>query len=411
MSLLATLRVALASLRANRLRSVLATLGIVIGIAAVSTLLSAGRAVQRSTEAQLAALNIDAITILAQPDFGGFGVLPEQGRLTDGDATALAGLPNVARAVGTYQGQGELRVGPQLASATVLGVRPDYFAEREPPLVGRALSEADVASRARVAVLSRALAAQLFPDGLPLGRRVELRGQLLTVVGVVEVAGGLTGDQLLMVPLSTARDRLFPETLAQEAPLSEIVLTLNDPARLVETQAAASGLLRARHQLTPEQGNDFSFQDARQFAQTSGAILQGLNAFLGAVGSIALVVGGIGITNIMLVSVTERTREIGLRKAVGARRGDILRQFLIEALVLSLLGGLGGLALSLALIEGGAIVLHRLLPDIGLAPFLALDSQAVLLALAFASAVGVVAGLYPAIRASRLQPIVALRNA
>ncbi|NJM08233.1 ABC transporter permease, partial [Candidatus Gracilibacteria bacterium] len=261
-----------------------------------------------------------------------------------------------------------------------------------------------------VAVLSRSLAAQLFPDGLPLGRRVELRGQLLSVVGVADLSSSLLGDQLLVVPLSTARDRLFPETLAQQAPLSAIVLTLQDPAQLTATQAAVSELLRARHGLRPEQGNDFSFQDSREFVQSSAAILQGLNAFLGAVGGIALVVGGIGITNIMLVSVTERTREIGLRKAVGARRGDILRQFLIEALILSLLGGLGGLALSLALIEGGAIVLYQLLPAAGLAPFLILDGQAVLLALGFASAVGIVAGLYPAIRASRLQPIDALRT-
>ncbi len=409
MNIIEALRIALNSLATNRLRSLLATLGIAIGIAAVSTLLSIGQSFLRFVEEQFAAFNTDALILQAQPDFSGSGIPAEQGRLTDEDLRAIGELPNVREVVGVYANYGgEIMAADIAMYPEILGVRPNYLTNGTGIALGRFIDEADVAGRRRVAVLDWNLAQNLFPDGRPLGREIQVMGLSFTVVGVLERPEGIIRGQQLLVPLSTARDRLFPETMLSGIEVNQATIYLNDPAQVASSEAQVRQLLRQRHKLTAEQANDFSFANMQDEISAVTNVLLGITAFLGVIGGISLLVGGIGITNIMLVSVAERTREIGLRKAVGARRYDILLQFLVEAITLSLIGGIGGVLFTSLMVNAGAIAIHIAgQPD--LATFLAIDFQAVLLALLFASAIGMIAGIYPAFRASRLAPIEALR--
>ncbi len=412
MKLFEALRVALGSLLSNQLRTFLATLGIAIGIAAVSTLLSVGQSFQRFMLSQFAGLETDALTLVAQPDYGSMGSSPpDQARLSAADIAALKGMSNVREVVAHYDSSGTLSAGPVQSSSQIIGADLAYLRPTRHMALGRFLSLQDLTERARVVVLDWSMAQELFPDGRPLGREVLILGLSFHVIGVLEATqNSFFGGSFVVVPISVARDRLFPEATLGTVQISEATIYLEDVTHLAETQAAVSTLLRMRHKLRAEQGNDFSFQNYGQFAEANNNILVGLTIFLGVIGGIALLVGGIGIMNIMLVSVAERTREIGLRKAVGARRRDILVQFIIEALVLSLIGGLAGLLFTAFLVNGGAVVVQLFFSDLGIAPYLLLDLPAVVLALSFASTVGLVAGLYPAIRASRLVPIEALRT-
>jgi putative ABC transport system permease protein len=407
-----TLRIAAGSLFANRLRTLLASLGIMIGIAAVSTLLSVGQSFQKFTQKQFEGLDSDVIIIQAQPSFNPSSIPATQGRLTEADAKALRQVPNVAEVVVSYRGSGELMAGSMQNFAEIIGVETNYLYGEAPPVLGRFLTNVDLEERSRVVVLSWGLAQLIFPDGRPLGRELMIRGLVFEVVGVLPgEENQFMNPTFALVPISTARDRLFPESITSPSKFSDIAVHVRNTDQLDITQQQIVQVLREVHRLRPEQGDDFMIQDFSATVETTNNILLGFTAFLGVIGGIALLVGGIGITNIMLVSVTERTQEIGLRKAVGAKRRDILLQFLIEAIVLSLVGGLGGLLISAVLVSLGAIGVQLALTDSGLAPFLTLDINAVILALVFASLVGVVAGIYPAIRASRLTPIVALRSA
>ncbi len=414
MYLLELISIALASLASNRLRTFLATLGIMIGITAVSTLLSVGQSFQSFVQAQFAQLETDAISLQAQPDYS--GAQPSQvGRLSEADLEAIAGLPNVREVVGRFLGGASLSAGPTNNYGQVIGARPGQLRPGGTTAlaIGRYITDADIARRARVVVIDWGSAQQLYPDGRPLGRELLVGGLSFRIIGVLAPQEGVAffgAGQSVTVPISTARDRLFPESATSGAEVNDASVYLHDPRQIAASQQAITALLRDRHKLSPDQGNDFSFQNMREFAEANASILAGITAFLGVIGGIALLVGGIGITNIMLVSVTERTREIGLRKAVGARRRDILIQFLVEAVALSLLGGVGGVMLTGVLINAGAIIAQTMLQQPDLARFITLDLSAVLLALIFSSAVGLIAGSYPAFRASRLTPISALRS-
>jgi putative ABC transport system permease protein len=358
---------------------------------------------------QFASLEADTIKLLAQPDYR--GTIPAQeGQLSDDDLTAIMRLPNVREVVGRYSQSGELRAGSSTTYAQIIGAQPNQLRPDKTLVLGRYLSDADIAERARVAVLDWNLAQVLYPDGRPLGRELQIMGLNFRVIGVLSpVLDALGANDAVTVPLSTARDRLFPMSALSRVQINEATIYLNDSRLISVSEQHIAALLRERHKLMPEQGNDFIFENSREFAEANTRIMAGITAFLGLIGSIALLVGGIGITNMMLVSVTERTREIGLRKAVGARQHDILFQFLVEAVVLSLIGGLGGIFFTAVLIQVSAIVAQTL-GQTALAQVITIDASSVVLALIFASVVGLIAGIYPAYQASRLTPIAALRN-
>ncbi|NTU80416.1 MAG: FtsX-like permease family protein [Chloroflexales bacterium] len=397
-------RVALGSLLSNQMRTLLATLGIAIGITAVSTLLSVGQSFQRFAMSQFEGLETDALTLSAQPDYGsmGGGVPPDQARLSVADIEAIRGLPNVREVATRYNAGGELSAGGILTGGGIIGADPAYLRPTMRMAIGRFLSEQDIAERTRVVVLDWSMAQQLFPDGRPMGREVLVLGLSFRVIGVLAPPKNffLFGGGTAIVPISIARDRLFPEAALGTVQVNEATIYLDDVTRLAPTQAAVSNLLRSRHKLRPEQGNDFSFQNYGEFAEANNNILVGITVFLGVIGGIALLVGGIGIMNIMLVSVTERTREIGLRMAVGARPKDILKQFRVEAITLSMIGGLVGILLG----AGASYLIGEFAgwrTDI--------TPQAIALAVGFSAGVGVFFGFYPARKASRLLPIEALR--
>lgn len=412
MAFFESIRIAMTSLLANRLRSILATLGIMIGIAAVSILLSVGQSFQAFTLDQFQGLDTNALTLTGDIDYWSILKLPPEGQLTDGDIEAIAKLDNINEIIARYQFYSELFANGQPYSGQIIGIYPNTTNPDLQAVLGRSITQEDIDSRARVAVLEWAMAQQVFSDGRPLGREITISGLSFTVIGVLpdKGSGGFFFNPSIYVPMSTARDRLQPQSSFSKVQVNNVTIYVDDTTRLTETQEDITALLRQRHKLDAETGNDFSFSDFREFAETYNNILSGITGFLAVIGGIALLVGGIGITNIMLVSVTERTREIGLRKAVGARRRDILFQFLIEAVVLSLIGGIGGVLITALFVHGGAILLQVLFASFGLARFLVINVDAIILALVFASVIGVVAGIYPAYRASRLSPIQALRT-
>jgi putative ABC transport system permease protein len=407
-----SLRVALHSLFDHPLRTALATLGIAIGIAAVSSLLSFGQSFQRFAASQFAGLETDVLVIMAQPDYGSLnGSPPEQARLTNADIAAIQTLPNVRAVVARYVSSGEIQAGGTVGYGTIIGAEPDALRPHMGLALGRFLSSADLRERRRVAVLNWPLAQQLFPDGRPLGRTIIMQGMSVQVIGVLasQESDPFNGGTVTL-PITLVRDRLVPAAALSGIQVTEATIYLEQPEQLVATQASVRDLLRERHRLRDDQGNDFSFQNPGEFVGAVDSVQLGITIFLGIIGGISLIVGGIGIFNIMLVSVAERTREIGLRKAVGARRRDILAQFLVEALMLSLLGGGFGLLIALILINGGAVVVQIMFTDLGIAPYMLLDLPGVALALGSAALVGLLAGIYPALNASRLTPIDALRT-
>jgi len=408
MSLFALLRVAVRALAANTLRSVLTTLGIVIGVAAVIVMIAVGAGAQARVEEQIRALGSNILLVMSGTTTAGgvrlgFGTNPT---LSEDDALAIEReVPGVSAAP-ALRGLAQLVWGNQNWSSVLLGVTPEYLAVRQWELAaGRAFEPADLAGAAKVCLLGQTVVRQLFGQADPVGQTIRVRRVPCTVIGVLEQKGqslmGTDQDDVVLLPLSTARTRVLGTgTQARQRAVGTIWVKVHEGYDLKAAEEQVRQLLRQRHRLQPGQDDDFSLRNLAEVAAAQEASSRVLTLLLAAVASVSLIVGGIGIMNIMLVSVTERTREIGLRMAVGARRRDVLGQFLVESVTLSLIGGAIGVLLGVA----GAFAIGELAGwRVELSP------AAVALAVAFAGAIGVFFGYYPARRASRLSPVEALR--
>jgi putative ABC transport system permease protein len=314
-------------------------------------------------------------------------------------------VPAVVAVAPTMQRQMRVVHGEEAATLTVSGTNSQYDDVRVLELViGGFLTRADLDDQARVAVLGWGVYRDLFAEGeFPVGQTVSIEGIRFEVVGVVEEQGGFGNeDDTVYIPLTTAQTRFFPQrTLSGERPLAAIFASALDETQVDAAAEQIASVLREQHELAPEEPDDFQITSQQAVLDLATQITGVLTLFLGAIAGISLLVGGIGIMNIMLVSVTERTREVGIRKAVGATKRDILLQFLVEAIVLSFLGGLVGIALGMT----GADLISRLSPDLTTKVTMA----SVALAAGVASGVGLIFGVYPALRAANLRPIEALR--
>ncbi|GAB4558242.1 MAG: ABC transporter permease [Anaerolineae bacterium] len=397
------------SLSANKLRSALTMLGIIIGVAAVIVMLSIGRGAQNAITAQLQGLGTNLLFVLPGSASVG-GIRAETGTvgtLTLEDAYALAdplNVPAVLAVAPTWTGTGQVVYQGENMRTRILGVTPEFSQVRNTRVVaGEFIQQAHVAGRSNVALLGSVVAERLFPNEDPIGQWIRINNAPFRVIGVLEskgVTGFVNQDDVVMVPITTALSRFAPgRGLNSITGINVQVVSADQMDAAVEQ---ISAVLRQRHRILYE--DDFAVIGQREIMSTAEQIIGIFTFFLGGVAAISLVVGGIGIMNIMLVSVTERTREIGIRKAVGARRRDILTQFLIEAVTLTLIGGLAGIFLGMVMV---ALVADVDVGGLTLDPVISLDI--VLLAIGFSAAVGIVFGLYPAQRAAKLNPIDALR--
>ena len=400
MSPLQTIRTAIASLEANKLRAGLALLGIVIGVTAVITLMSIGRGATEQITGVIQGLGTNLLFVQPEGD----------AQLTLGDASALVDpvyAPTVLAAAPEIRSFATLAAGRENTSAQVVGVTPEYLDARSLDLAsGMSIRFAHVDNRDEVIVLGANVAEQLFQNRDPVGDYVRVNGRRFRVIGLLESQGGSgfgTFDTQVLIPITTAYYRLSGErTTTGDISVSLINVQVRSVDEVDRSIDEASGVLRLRHRITGE--DDFTVISQQSTIETLEETTNTLVVFLGVIAGISLLVGGIGIMNIMLVSVTERTREIGIRKAMGAKRRDILFQFVAEATVLSIGGGLLGAALGFAmtnLVDGRSLGNQTFSTSFSL--------EFAILALAVSAGIGLFFGIYPAARASGLHPIDALR--
>ena len=398
-----TIAVALGALRANKLRSMLTMLGVIIGVAAVVAVVALGRGAQQSVNARISALGTTLLTVVPGQVFGrGVASGSDRARLTLDDANALVERGTLIAAVEPEMSQQlQVQYAARNANTSVVGTTANYPEVRKFIVEnGRMFSDAEDRGRERVAVLGAAIPTNLgAPAASLVGEPIRIGGLQYTVVGVLASKGQTGGfqnpDDQVLIPINTARFRAFGTDR-----LRSLNVLAPSEALIPETMADIQKVLRREHKLRPGVDDDFSIRNQSDFLATLGETTQVFTALLAGIAAVSLLVGGIGIMNIMLVSVTERTREIGVRKALGATRRNILLQFLIEAVVLCVLGGIGGVILG----AGGAVVMNKVA-----AWTTSVSWMSVVVALLFSAAVGILFGVWPARRAAALDPIVALR--
>lgn len=411
MSLRDSFSIAWRSLRTNKLRSFLTMLGIIIGVAAVVALMGIGQGAQDSITSQITGTGTNLLTVFpGAVNQGGLRQAAGSAQtLTAQDAAALAdagNCPDCTTIAPEYaRGTASAVYNSQNTTTRVIGVTPEYSQVRNIPIdTGDWFGNAEVAATTNVAVLGSTTADNLFQGEDPIGKTIRINRLAFRVVGVAAPKGGTgftNADDAIYVPITVAQRKLFGQRGSNVAgtSVSTIYVQVADKDKMADAQDEITNLLRDRHRLTTAD-NDFSVINQADLLNTLNGVVTILTLFLGSIAGISLLVGGIGIMNIMLVSVTERTREIGIRKAVGAQQGDILRQFLIEAITLSASGGLIGLALGL--LAAQLISLTGTLTSV-------VTPASGFLAVGFSIIVGLFFGIYPARRAARLDPIDALR--
>jgi putative ABC transport system permease protein len=409
--LLDLLVISLRTLGKNKLRSGLTVLGVVIGIAAVTTMVSIGQGAGQMIQDQFKTLGSNVILVLPASGQSGGVRSGTVTTLTAADATAIATECPSVRAVSPFIGTSGQVIGGNInwQPDQMLGVGPDYPVVRNWPLAeGEFISDRDVAGASKVCVIGHTLAVQLFPDVDPVGQQLRVKNIPFTVIGVLVRKGanlvGQDQDNVLLMPYTTVRKRLQSSAFAN---IDLVFVSAKSELLSPKAEQEIKALLTERHRIPPGEKPDFEVRNTADVANVLAVITGSLTAMLAAIAAISLVVGGVGIMNIMLVSVTERTREIGIRMALGARPRDILRQFLVEAVVLSTIGGLIGIAGGIGASAGITALINVALPN-SKWPF-ALSIPAAIVALLFAAGVGIFFGYYPARRASRLDPIESLR--
>jgi putative ABC transport system permease protein len=395
------IKVALSAIRANKLRSFLTMLGIVIGVGAVITMVALGTGAQKAVQDQIQSLGTNLLSIHAGQDFHRGVASAERVSLTTDDALALSSARTLTAVVPELRRNQQVEYGTRNINVTVMGTVPDFVPVNNYAIEwGRMFTTGDGISRKRVAVLGYAVPEMVESNSAAMiGQQILIRGIPFDIVGVLKEKGSSSGwynpDEQILIPLQTAQYRIFGSDR-----VNSITVQVVHPDSMTVAMIEIEGIMRREHGIAPGRDNNFQIRDRAEFLETFEETTQTFTFLLGAIAAVSLLVGGIGIMNIMLVSVSERTREIGVRKALGATRRNILMQFLIEALVLCLMGGLVGILAG----SGGAVALSKLANwNTFVSP------GAVIIAVVFSAAVGLFFGIWPARRASKLDPIVSLR--
>jgi putative ABC transport system permease protein len=399
-----TVGMALTTLKANRLRSLLTMLGIVIGNASVITLVGVGKGAQNLAEGQLNTLGANVLFVVpGNNDTRRQGIENPRTLVLEDAEAILEQVPSVRRVAPQITINAVVQSGGNSSNASVSGITPEFLTVRRFEIAqGRFFSQDDIKGARNVVVIGPDLKEKLLPSGSAIGQTLRIRDQSFQVIGVTAPKGAAFGtnqDEAAYIPLSTMVSKLSGRDPTYGVVLTFISAEARDEASTSAAKFQITNLLRQRHRILRE--DDFSVRSQQDALSIVGTITGGLTLMLGAIGGVSLLVGGIGIMNIMLVSVSERTQEIGLRKAVGARSGDVLLQFLVESLVLASLGGLIGSAVGLGTVA--AVSRFTPLPA-------AIDSGSVLFTVGLSGSIGLFFGVVPARRAARLDPIVALRS-